>query len=123
MKLRIKGNTIRLRLTKSEVGDFSSSFYVQEQTEFGQSIFSYSLKAVEQDFLSATLENNNLTIFIPKAKAQAWTTTGIVGISGEMEVGEGKKLYLLIEKDFKCLDETIADQSDNYENPLAVKNK
>ena len=30
-----------------------------------------------------------------------------------------KKLYILIEKDFKCLDNTIEDQSDNYPNPLA----
>jgi hypothetical protein len=30
---------------------------------------------------------------------------------------EDNSLYLLVEKDFVCLDETSEDQSDNYENP------
>jgi hypothetical protein len=33
----------------------------------------------------------------------------------------GKELFLLLEKDFVCLDETIEDQSDNYPNPLMDK--
>ena len=32
-------------------------------------------------------------------------------------IGKGKDLFLLIEKDFVCLDHTFEDQSDNYPNP------
>ena len=39
------------------------------------------------------------------------------GFENNMDFGDGKQLFLLIEKDFVCLDETIEDQSDNYENP------
>jgi hypothetical protein len=28
-------------------------------------------------------------------------------------------IYLLVEKDFKCLDNVAEDQSDNYPNPLS----
>nr|WP_262492994.1 hypothetical protein [Mucilaginibacter paludis] len=30
------------------------------------------------------------------------------------------KLYLLIEKDFACLDHVAGDQSDNYPNPALL---
>ncbi len=41
------------------------------------------------------------------------------------EVGfenEQGKLFLLVEKDFTCLDNVSEDQSDNYPNPLASGN-
>ena len=38
-----------------------------------------------------------------------------------MNISENKKLYLILEKDYKCLDTVSEDQSDNYENPLSVK--
>jgi len=34
-----------------------------------------------------------------------------------MRVSETETLYLLLEKDFVCLDETHEDQADNFENP------
>ena len=40
-----------------------------------------------------------------------------------MDLGDGNELYLLLEKDFQCLDNSIEDQTDNYENPLAAQYK
>jgi len=35
-----------------------------------------------------------------------------------MDIGDDKHLYLLLEKDFKCIDAPAhEDQSDNFENP------
>ena len=123
MKLRIKGNSIRFRLTKSEVDYFAQTFLIEEQTNFVNNTFTYSIKAYDQDTLSAAFESNKITVFLPKGIAKEWVSTQIVGCRGEMEIGNGKKLYLLIEKDFKCLDETVEDQSDNFENPLTSKLK
>ncbi len=123
MKLRIKGNTLRLRLTKSEVDYFGNTLFIEEKTSFGSNVFSYSLKVNDQEKLSASFENNTLVVNLPMVMGKEWITTNKVGVSGEMDVENGKKLYLLIEKDFKCLDETVEDQSDNYENPLTEKKK
>jgi len=41
----------------------------------------------------------------------------VVGFNAKMPVAENGSLYLLLEKDFVCLDETTEDQNDNYENP------
>ena len=38
-------------------------------------------------------------------------------MNSNMPVSETVSLYLLIEKDFACLDHSSEDQSDNYENP------
>jgi hypothetical protein len=35
MKIRIKGNSIRLRLTQSEVGQFVQEWIIKEQIQFG----------------------------------------------------------------------------------------
>ncbi len=124
MKLRIKGNTIRFRLTKSEVAYFSEKNFIQESTNFGSKNFSYGMKvsdAIEK--IGAEFENNGITITIPTVLAKSWADTNQVGLSEEMPVQDGKKLYILIEKDFKCLDEVSEDQSDNYPNPLADKLK
>ena len=124
MKVRIKGNTIRIRLTKTEVDYFKEFKRIVEKTEFGNSTLRYGVYATpEAKQFSASLENNNLIYSLPENVANSWASTSQVGLSAEMEVGNGKKLFLLLEKDFKCLDETNEDQNDNYENPLAHLHK
>jgi len=51
---------------------------------------------------------------MPEAMANEWITTDKVGFEYQDE-----GLFLLVEKDFKCLDNVAEDQSDNYPNPLS----
>jgi hypothetical protein len=46
--------------------------------------------------------------------------TDVIGFDNTIDMDNGRKLFLLIEKDFVCLDHTLEDQSDNYENPGKV---
>lgn len=118
MKLRIKGNSIRMRLTKTEVSVLSNAGYLQEETSFGNDSFIYALQRVEDvHTLSAALEQNKITLFVPAAFTKDWPVNSIVGLDAYMPVADDKTLYLLVEKDFVCLDHTTEDQSDNYENP------
>ena len=122
MKIRIKGDSVRFRLTRSEVDKFADEGYIEERTEFGNSTLIYALQRVtEGDKLSASFNNNKITLLMPVSIAQEWTSTEKVGYDARMNTGGQDTLYLLLEKDFKCLDETIEDQSDNYDNPLAMK--
>lgn len=123
MKLRIKGNTIRIRLTKSEVSYFHQFKHIEEKTDFGGSQLTYGIKRYNGKELISSFENHSLFFFIPDKIADEWTTTDKVGYSADMDLSDGKKLYLLLEKDFKCLDETTEDQSDNYDNPIAHLHK
>jgi hypothetical protein len=121
MKIRIKGNTLRLRLTRTEVAQFAEKDYIEERTDFGGAYLTYALKSYEGDAIAASFENGTITMLLPQAMKTEWTGTERVGFEGNMPVAEGRTLYLLLEKDFKCLDENIGDQSDNYDNPLFAK--
>jgi hypothetical protein len=123
MKIRIKGNFVRFRLTKSEVASISEQGYLEEQTVFGPApdqIFTYALQSKEGIHqLEASFENNRITLFIPAAEALTWYHSERVGFENDTDNGTEHPLHLLLEKDFVCLDETAEDQSDNYPNPLA----
>lgn len=117
MKIRIKGNSLRYRLTRSEVDKFSENGYIEETIDFGSHTLAYALQQNRFNNLSAVFEDNKITLFVPLAMVNQWTLTDKVGFEYE-ENG----LFLLVEKDFKCLDDVAEDQSDNYPNPLAVNN-
>lgn len=127
MKLRIRGNSIRLRLTKSEVEQFSETGEVKETVEFGlkeNERFVYALISAEVvNSPTAVFENNQLSVFLPKWEAENWTQTNEVGISAEHPIGNDKFLRITVEKDFACLEERPGeDDSDAFPNPLEGKN-
>jgi hypothetical protein len=117
MKIRIKGNSLRYRLTKSDVNSLAGDGYIQEQTNFMEQSLTYAIKTSEGDTLKAGYINNVITLFIPGFMIAELSNTDKVGF----EEKEGP-LYLLVEKDFTCLDNVDEDQSDNYPNPLLQKN-
>jgi hypothetical protein len=121
MKLRIKGNSLRIRLTKTEVGTIATTGYLEEETWFGNNRFVYALQRVDEgDKLTAALEENKMTMFVPGSLTKDWPANNIVGFDANIPLTGNKSLYLLLEKDFICLDETTEDQSDNYEHPGMV---
>ena len=118
MKIRIKGNSIRIRLTKPEVGQLAETGRIEEQTMFANNRLVYSLQSTDSvSELSAAYHADTITMFVPTQLIQGWQLNDVVGFSANMAINENDNLYLLLEKDFVCLDETSEDQSNNYENP------
>lgn len=121
MKIRIKGNSIRIRLSKTEVANFALQGYLEERTQFINSDFIYALEVSNSvNELSAKMEGSKITVQVPLAVANNWTGTEQVGFENKMSLGNEKSLFLLVEKDFVCLDNTFEDQSDMFPNPNAV---
>lgn len=117
MKLRIRGNSIRIRLTQSEVEELKNQKTIREEVELpdGHSLI-YELKETYRFFASFT--GNNLCIEIPLAQANDWYETEDLSIDHFIENPQGKKLRLLIEKDLQCLtDRPHEDESDAFPNP------
>jgi hypothetical protein len=126
MKLRIRGNSIRLRLTQSEVEHFAERGLIEEAVEFGtlkNQRFIYALIiSTEIEVPRAVLENNRISVLVPKSEAAQWTSTNQVGISAEQHLAEDKTLRILIEKDFACLEERPGeDESDAFPHPQIGK--
>lgn len=118
MKIRINGNSVRVRLSKTEVETLSDQGHLEERTSFGSSYFAYALtQSTDVNELTATFAGNKITMLVPASFLEDWPINNIVGFEANTPVNETESLYLLLEKDFKCLDNTTEDQSDNFENP------
>jgi hypothetical protein len=113
MKIRIKGNSLRYRLTKSDVAKLAMNGFIEESTNFGTQVFRYALRQGIVHSLAATFEDNTITIHMPDQMIEEWVHTDRVGFENS-----NSTMYLLVEKDFVCLDNVAEDQSDNYPNPL-----
>lgn len=121
MKIRIKGNSIRFRLTQSEVKTLTETSSIEEQTLFESHSFIYAVKMVEeQNEMTAIFANDKIILNVPKAQLENWYSNEIVGFENIQKLSNGSRLSLLLEKDFTCLDNRIEDQTDNYPNPKAT---
>lgn len=120
MKIRIKGNSVRMRLSRSEVERFGKEGYLEEQTMFVNGAFTYALAQKESgEELTAGIDGQKVTMYVPEKLVKEWSGTDMVGLNANMPLPNGEHLFLLLEKDFKCIDAAvIEDQSDNYDNPL-----
>jgi hypothetical protein len=116
MKIRIKNNGLRYRLTRSEVEAFARDGIFKEKIQIGDDALTYILQRTSEDKLSASFKNNIITMLVPEKVADKWTGTDQVGFEHKTD-----ELHLLVEKDFTCLDNVDEDQSDNYPNPLAAE--
>ncbi|GEJ46240.1 MULTISPECIES: hypothetical protein [Chryseobacterium] len=112
MKIRIKDNTVRFRLTQSEVAKLGEDGIISSFTEFVDRPFIYAIERTEEAELSAAFIENRMVLKMPETMINEWITTDRVGFEGQ-----SGKIKLLIEKDFVCIDNTLEDQSDNYPNP------
>ena len=118
MKLRIKGNSIRLRLTQTDVSKFITDGKLVETVEFGNAPvpkFCYELLFSENaENVCAEFNNGTISVLVPKNTAEDWANGEKVGIESD----ENSKLKILIEKDFACLAPRKGeDESDNFPHP------
>lgn len=115
MKLRMHSNSVRLRLSQSEVAALGESGRVEESVAFAPGrALRYSLECAEIAAPEAMLESNAIRVKLPRRDVKQWVESDQTGI----EATQGA-LRLLIEKDFKCLHRDSPEDSDSYPNPLA----
>ena len=122
MKLRLKHNSIRFRLTKSEIALLEQSGCVRETIDVGATFggeFAYVLKVdPEIQVVKAEFVGRTITVSLSKAAADSLTKTDQVGIEFEQAVSGSGPLLLVVEKDFACLEPRHGeDQSDNFPHP------
>ena len=119
MKLRIQGNAIRLRLSKTDIETFKSAGYIEEVTDFGSHTFTYALNRLRNGDIFAEFDNGLMVVHLPESTAHEWADSDQVGIEKEIDVdGYGRVLHLVVEKDFKCLGrEGSESEKNNFENP------
>ena len=117
MKLRLRENSIRLRLLQSEIEQLRQSGSVSEKIQFSHSqTLTYTLivSAAAKE-ISSRFENEQIIVEIPLDAAREWTTTDLVGLKDKQQINQRLTLEITLEKDFACLDRPFdADNRDAF---------
>ncbi len=124
MKLRVRDNSIRLRLTQAEVELVRADGLVRGRVPLaGSNNFDYVLESSPATVKSeAHISNNVLTVRVPEAEILSWSDSDEVSISATQLVDGGDELTILVEKDFACLAPREGeDETDMYPHPMAGK--
>lgn len=122
MKLRIKGNSLRMRLTRREVRELDERGEVADQIEFGgQAALVYRVRRdAVATALTATYTSGIIEICVPEQTARTWCNTDAVSLEHARPTAEGA-LQILVEKDFSCLvPREGEDESDHFPHPQAA---
>lgn len=118
MKLRILSNSLRLRLTQSEVQSIEQGGAVEARTNFpdGQSLH-YRISSSTGDEIVASFSDQIIQVLVPADMLLKWARGTEVSLRSKLVPEDSEKLSILIEKDFKCLTERAEDESDLFPNP------
>jgi len=117
MKLRFNDNTLRLRLSQSDVARLAETGGVEETVTFGQDqVLRYKLESSQLAGPDASFEGGLIRVRLPEEQVKHWIEsdeTGIEESSGPLKV--------LVEKDFQCLHRATELEADAFPNPLLDK--
>jgi hypothetical protein len=123
MKLRIKGNSLRFRVTRSELAKLIDTGRIGETIFFSPDEYSSLTYALElqPSSTSATLRyrQSEIAIVLSTQEVKVWAESDRVGIYATLDLGARGTLDLLVEKDFACLDLSDAENVDTFPNPNA----
>jgi hypothetical protein len=115
MKLRLHDNSLRLRLSQSEIARLHDTGKVEDVVIFqpGNELV-YAIETDASHEVTATFENSHIRVTLPTRAAMQWIESDQSG----MEASTGT-LRLLIEKDFQCLHRAPQPGEDAFPNPMA----
>jgi hypothetical protein len=120
MKLRIHGDSLRLRLNRSEVEQFRNSGVCAESLRFdSNSQLTYMLETSSQlTVMAVQYLQDSIRVRLPLDMAEEWAGSDRISLSLSPAGDSGPSL--LIEKDFQCLhreERSPNDDADAFPNP------
>jgi len=123
MKLRIKGNSLRLRVSRSELARFQAGDRIEETIHFTaapEATLTYALEsATRPSPVTVRYGSREVTVILSKDRARIWSDESEVGVYTTLDIGAAGSLEVAVEKDFACLDRSDEDNRDTFANPVA----
>lgn len=118
MKLRVLDNTLRFRLSQSEVARLIEGNTIRASVVFpGSNALHYAI-AVNADDAAATasFDQAHITIGMPCSHVATFSSDDVVTLNATVGT-PSSLLEIKIEKDFQCLAPRDEDESDLYAHP------
>lgn len=124
MKLRIRSNSVRVRVDRRDLAELLDRGRVIDALRFGPGsahTFTYAVMigAAPPGRPRADYAAGLLVVTIDPASAGAWAAGDRVGFDEEQPV-EGGTVHVILEKDFACLDRPAGDEAEDawaFPNP------
>jgi hypothetical protein len=123
MKLRLFGNSLRYRLSRTDVAELDNNGAVRASINFGPKSLVYEISSdPELAAAVAELHDQTISVRVPKSSVSAWVNSEDVTISAKQKLDDGRLLSISIEKDFSCLKPRSGDEdADTFPHPMAVE--
>jgi hypothetical protein len=119
MKMRIKGDSIRMRLTRGEVRELDERGQVADRLCIapGAELTYRVRRDAAASTLTATFAANVIELQVPQDTAREWCNSDLVTLEYSRKTVDGE-LRLVVEKDFTCLvPRSGEDESDHFPHP------
>jgi hypothetical protein len=113
VKLRIRGNSIRLRLTRGEVDALGARRFVEETVALRPAALVYRIEVGATAL--ATFEAGRLVVRVPEAVVRDFCDTERVGFEQACD-----DVRVLVEKDWQCLAPRDEEDADAFPHPAAA---
>lgn len=119
MKVRFRGDAVRVRLTQSEVAALGRGEDVVAATRFGDGEgLRFRVRPAADGDATATFAGHTVTIRLPAAETRQWADTDRVTLAASQPLPGGGALAIVVEKDFACLAPRAGDDDrDTFPHP------
>jgi hypothetical protein len=101
MKLRIRGQQLRIRTDPEEMRTLASAGCIEDSIQLapGRPLIYRLTIAAAASTLGVAFEDNLIEVRIPEEQARRWCSTDLVGLSGTQR-SDAVELRVSLEKDF-----------------------
>jgi hypothetical protein len=100
MKLWIRGNSLRLRVSKTELAKIAEMGKAEDTTRFSsEHSLRYGIEVRAAGAITATFAEAAIVVTLPKARLDLWLRPDEVSVEGSQPIGGGKVLQIVLEKD------------------------
>ena len=100
MKLWIRGNSLRLRVSKTELAMIAETGKAEDTTRFSsEQSLRYAIEVRPTGAVTATFTDSAILVTLPKARLDLWLRPGEISVEGSQPIGGGKVLQVVLEKD------------------------
>lgn len=100
MRLIIRGNSIRLRVSKTDLAKLVDTGKIEDVVRFSsEQSLRYGIEVRATGAVTAQFDQVSIIVAVPKSRLDLWRRPDEVSVEGSQPIGGGKVLQIVLEKD------------------------
>jgi hypothetical protein len=100
MKLRIRGNSLRLQVSPTELAEIAGTGRIEETVRFSsERSLRYGIEVRRTGAVTAVYAADSICVTLPRSRLDLWLRPEEVSVEGSQPIGGGRVLEIVLEKD------------------------